>query len=158
MSPDTMPSSPSFLAGRRKWAILGLFLVVIAVGLAVFLRRPSTSPTTESGAVIVTNNSSLTNRPNTFRQVTVPLTPDADKDGLSDEREDELRTNSRLADSDGDELNDFDEVEVYKSDPLKQDSDGDGFFDGEEVRTGNNPNGPGSLRDLQKIISNINAQ
>ncbi|MBI2551158.1 hypothetical protein HYV73_02315 [Candidatus Uhrbacteria bacterium] len=48
---------------------------------------------------------------------------DRDGDGLSDQLEDSLRTNKNVADSDL-----------------------DGFSDGEEVRTGNNPNGAGKMK------------
>lgn len=45
----------------------------------------------------------------------------------------------RSADSDEDGLSDYDEVVVHQSDRFKADSDGDGFFDGEEVQNGFDP-------------------
>lgn len=160
MSPESLPSTtPSFLAGRRKWAILVVLVLILATAAVAVMRRPGTidqnaNTTTES----ISGQNGTTNRSKTFQQVTVPIVADADKDGLPDQRENELKTNPRLADSDGDELSDYDEVEVYRADPLKQDTDGDGFPDGEEVQTGNNPTGSGSLRNLPQTISNINAQ
>ena len=48
--------------------------------------------------------------------------------------------NSLVIDTDADGLRDYDEVEIYKTDPLNSDSDGDGYTDGEEVKGGFNPN------------------
>lgn len=93
---------------------------------------------------------------------------DLDKDGLDDVREQEIGTNPQNPDTDGDGLNDGDEVIVYKSSPLNSDtdadglsdgdevliwktnilnpdSDGDGYPDGTEVKNGYSPLGPGKL-------------
>lgn len=42
-------------------------------------------------------------------------------------------------DSDNDGLKDWQEIQIYQSDPCKTDSDGDGYLDGEEVTSGYNP-------------------
>lgn len=159
MSLDVQPEpTPSLLAGRRKWAILGAGILLVVAGLAVVV-RPKTTPTaTVNFATNTTTGGTTVNSNPSFRQVTVPLVADADKDGLTDDREAQLKTNPKLADSDGDQLSDNDEVTVYATDPLKQDTDGDGFPDGEEVRSGNNPAGPGKILNLPQSISNINAQ
>ncbi|NCD01037.1 hypothetical protein EOL94_03020 [bacterium] len=47
--------------------------------------------------------------------------------------------NNKSVDSDGDGLIDIDEVNVYGTDPLNPDSDGDGYNDGQEVRNGYDP-------------------
>lgn len=44
-----------------------------------------------------------------------------------------------LADSDGDGITDFDEVNIYGTDPFSADTDGDGFIDGAEVLGGFDP-------------------
>lgn len=44
-----------------------------------------------------------------------------------------------INDSDNDGVNDFDEVNIYRTDPLKNDTDGDGFLDKEELITGYSP-------------------
>jgi outer membrane protein OmpA-like peptidoglycan-associated protein len=65
---------------------------------------------------------------------TDPNNPDTDGDGLNDG--DEVRkyfTDPLKADTDGDGLNDGDEVHKYKTDPNKADTDGDGLNDGDEV-------------------------
>ena len=53
-------------------------------------------------------------------------------------------TDPTLADSDSDGLTDGDEVFVHGSDPTKFDSDGDGFSDGAEVAAGTSPLDPNS--------------
>lgn len=58
---------------------------------------------------------------------------DKDMDGLTKKIEKEIGTDPENPDTDGDGLNDGDEVNNYKSNPLNADSDGDGLKDGEEV-------------------------
>jgi len=60
---------------------------------------------------------------------------DPDKDGLTNAEEKQLGTDKKVADTDGDGLNDGDEFKKYKTDPLKADSDGDSLKDSEEVKT-----------------------
>ncbi len=54
-----------------------------------------------------------------------------------------LATPSATKDSDGDGLNDYDEVYVYFTNPCKADTDGDGYSDKTEIDSGYNPNGAG---------------
>ncbi len=70
---------------------------------------------------------------------------DSDGDGLTDEEEASLSTDSLKADSDEDGLLDNEEVRIYKSNPMFPDTDGDGYTDGEEVKNGYNPIGTGRL-------------
>jgi hypothetical protein len=70
---------------------------------------------------------------------------DSDKDELFDEDEEKIGTAPDKADSDDDDLNDYDEAYKYFTDPNSPDTDGDGYKDGEEVKAGYNPNGPGKL-------------
>ncbi|WP_133407606.1 LamG-like jellyroll fold domain-containing protein [Parashewanella tropica] len=68
---------------------------------------------------------------------------DSDLDGLVDDVEVQLGTNKKSADSDGDGLTDFEEVNA-KLNPLdvqdaSKDNDGDGFTNLEEVKHGFNP-------------------
>ncbi|OQW99670.1 MAG: hypothetical protein BWK73_50030 [Thiothrix lacustris] len=58
---------------------------------------------------------------------------DNDADGLMDSVEKTLGTDLWNADTDGDGLQDGEEVNTLKTDPLKADTDGDGLSDGDEV-------------------------
>lgn len=82
---------------------------------------------------------------------TDPLKKDSDEDGVLDSEEDldedgltniqELKygTSCIIADTDVDRLSDYDEIYVYKTNPLKEDTDGDGLSDGDEVKLGLDP-------------------
>ena len=48
----------------------------------------------------------------------------------------------RAKDTDGDTLNDYDELNLYKTSPYLADSDSDGFTDKQEIDSGNDPNCP----------------
>ena len=58
---------------------------------------------------------------------------DDDKDGLSTREEGFWGTAANKADTDGDGLNDGEEVRLYGTNPSNKDTDGDGLTDGEEV-------------------------
>jgi outer membrane protein OmpA-like peptidoglycan-associated protein len=58
---------------------------------------------------------------------------DHDRDGLTNEEEERLKTNPYDPDTDGDGLSDFEEVRRYYTNPLLADTDGDGLTDGQEV-------------------------
>ncbi|OJI08568.1 MAG: hypothetical protein COX02_00670 [Candidatus Vogelbacteria bacterium CG22_combo_CG10-13_8_21_14_all_37_9] len=73
---------------------------------------------------------------------------DSDADGLLDSVEKRRKTNPLKADSDGDGLNDYEELNVYGTNPLKRDTDDDGMSDGDEIKRGRNPFGAGQLKDL----------
>jgi outer membrane protein OmpA-like peptidoglycan-associated protein len=83
---------------------------------------------------------------------------DPDMDGLTNNVEKQLGTNPKLADTDGDGLDDGTEFNRYTSDPLKVDTDNDGLSDGDEVNTyGTSPtradtDGDG-LNDYDEIIT-----
>ena len=65
-----------------------------------------------------------------------PVVLDSDGDGLTDWEElNVYHTDPNNPDTDGDGLLDGEEVKHYKTDPLNPDTDGDGLKDGEEVRT-----------------------
>lgn len=64
---------------------------------------------------------------------------DKDRDGIDDETEKDLGLSSKTFDTDEDGISDFAEINSWKTDPLKSDTDGDGMLDGEEVLRGRNP-------------------
>jgi outer membrane protein OmpA-like peptidoglycan-associated protein len=65
---------------------------------------------------------------------TDPNKADTDGDGLNDGEEvHKYHTNPLKVDTDGDGLSDYDEIMKYKTDPLKADTDGDGLNDGDEI-------------------------
>ncbi len=74
---------------------------------------------------------------------------DSDQDGLTNEEERALGTDIGSVDSDDDGLFDREEINVYKTDPLVSDTDGDGFLDGDEVKAGYNPLGAGMLYEIE---------
>ena len=63
---------------------------------------------------------------------------DTDMDGILDFLEGPFGTDFNNADTDGDGLNDF--QELGRSDPTNEDTDGDGLNDFEDIRFGNAPN------------------
>ena len=130
-------------------------------------QTPQTSglPTGQAGTV--STSASIPAQSNND-QILFGQAVDSDKDGLDNAREKEIGTDPQKADTDGDGLNDGDEVTVYKTSPLVSDTDGDGlsdgdevliwhsnplnpdtdgdsYTDGEEVRNGYSPIGPGKL-------------
>jgi hypothetical protein len=58
---------------------------------------------------------------------------DTDGDGVPDADEKAYGTDPRASDTDGDQLSDYAELNLYYSDPTVQDTDGDGLTDGLEV-------------------------
>jgi len=61
------------------------------------------------------------------------LTDDSDGDGLTNQEEIDLGTNLYDADYDHDNLNDYQEIKVYYTDPFKADTDSDGMRDDREI-------------------------
>ena len=59
---------------------------------------------------------------------------------------DDFLQNKEKYDSDKDGLTDNQEIYICQTDPNNPDTDGDGYSDGEEIRSGYNPNGEGLLK------------
>ncbi len=70
---------------------------------------------------------------------TVDGDEDFDKDGLTNSVEAGYGTCLFLPDSDFDDINDYDEIIVYGTDPNKEDSNDDGILDGDALKLGLNP-------------------
>ena len=129
---------------RKKWVLLAvgvIILILIGGGIFWWMNRSKESMETQVLETPVTNIS--------VEEVPAPVVDpypnDKDRDGIDDTKEKELGTSNRDFDTDGDGLSDFDEIEVWKTNPTKMDSDGDGFNDGYEVLSGYNPLGDGPL-------------
>jgi hypothetical protein len=69
---------------------------------------------------------------------------DTDGDGLTDAEEGQYQTDPTSNDTDQDGLYDWDELNVYNTDPLNLDTDGDDADDGLEVYNGTDPLDPAS--------------
>lgn len=109
------------------------------------VQTPDASPTdTASGTVVAPATTSAETDMNQD-EILFGEPIDTDKDGLDDVREEELGTNMTKIDTDSDNLNDGDEVLIWKTDPKNPDTDGDSYLDGDEVTHGYNPLGPGKL-------------
>ncbi|MBP3666074.1 MAG: VWA domain-containing protein [Clostridia bacterium] len=77
---------------------------------------------------------------------------DLDQDGLDNKTEIELGTDCFIADTDQDALTDKDEVETHHTDPLKSDTDGDGFLDGWEIENGTDPLSENKTLDVTETV------
>lgn len=111
-------STKNQLTPHGKLAV-GIFVVV---GLATFvfgamkLARSAAAPFARRGTT------------GTFKTAEV----------LEQERLEKMKTD----DTDKDELTDYDELYIYRTSPFLEDSDSDGFLDGVEVASNNDPNCP----------------
>lgn len=87
-----------------------------------------------------------------------PANLDSDGDGLNDLEELEVYgTDPESADSDGDGLSDFDEINTHYTDPNNADSDSDGIPDAEEISTGTDPNVANRVNfDVQRLTASPN--
>lgn len=59
-----------------------------------------------------------------------------------------IKQGKKFKDTDGDGLSDYEEKNIYGTDPHNSDTDQDGMPDGNEIKRGRNPLGPGTLKDL----------
>ena len=117
---------------------------------SVVTSTPLATTTPPVANLLDTDNDGLTNQEEAILG-TDSNNKDTDGDGLSDYDEVKIyNTNPLKVDTDGDGLSDYEEVKIYHTDPLKADTDGDGHNDGEEVRNGYNPLGAGKMTDVQK--------
>ena len=85
---------------------------------------------------------------------------DLDIDGLSNKEELDYGTSPISADTDKDDITDYDELYKYVTDPLVADTDGDGLTDGDDVVLGFNPllkdtDGNGIIDSEEKVLQSI---
>jgi len=105
---------------------LAFFAFILIIGWGWQLKKNINSPFTPR---------STENSPNKF----LADVPEFCRDGNCFSNQDELLKNS---DTDKDGLNDFDELNIYKTSPYLEDSDSDGYSDKSELDSGNDPNCP----------------
>lgn len=145
--------------GRMIKMIVVVLAILSVIGGAFYLSMRilrSKTPTTPEPPAQVEETTLSTPEPAPEPVVVPEPTPapepvielDTDKDGLTDTAEASIGTDPNKSDTDADGLFDREEVEVYKTNPLLADTDGDTYPDGSEVKNGYNPNGSGSLRQL----------
>ncbi len=129
----TSKSSQRFSTARLLVLLGGVLVValVIAVVWYFFLRNDSYN-LPFFGSAEVTSEITSTQKAEVQPEAVESL--DDDADGLSNELEQELGTNDKLADTDGDGILDGEELYGWKTDPLKKDTDGDGLSDYDEVK------------------------
>lgn len=82
---------------------------------------------------------------------------DCDEDGLTNKEELTLGTSPTSADTDFDGLSDYDEINVYNTDPLNPDTDGDGINDGDEIKLGTDPNSDTTdgVKDTERVTHQV---
>lgn len=141
---------------RFNIRIIAIVLIIVLLGIAAFFWWWNRAPGTTNETTTNTNATEEASGLDVPEVVEVASPPDADADGVSDTDETALGTKIDNADSDADGLSDYDEIRIYTTNPLRADTDQDGFDDGEEVSGGFNPNGNGPLLNTQQAI--INAQ
>lgn len=160
--PAPTPAAPDIYArvhagGGGGWKVVVMVVAILVVIGGAFLiswriLRSRTPVTPQAPDVVDTSStepeSESEPEPEPEPEPTPALDKDTDLDGLSDLREAQLRTNSNLPDTDTDGLFDREEVDVYGTDPLMADTDGDGYQDGQEVKGGYDPSGPGKLLEV----------
>jgi len=158
--PSEEDLAQSSFTGKKKLLII-VITVLIILGLIFGLYFYFTSENTvenknssnqKASQSNLNSNQSLSNQTIIIKEET----NDDDRDGLSNDKEKELGTDIKKADTDSDGLNDYEEVNIYKTDPKNKDSDGDSFSDGEEVEKGYNPKGEGELLNTNSAIINSN--
>ncbi|MBI4427128.1 MAG: hypothetical protein HY569_01425 [Candidatus Magasanikbacteria bacterium] len=134
----------------KKFLFIGIIgIIAVALGISgwyFILRKDNGQPPVGAGLDLPT---AQTKEEPEIDAGTIELlkkfADDQDRDGIKDADEKAKGLNPNEFDSDFDGLSDKLEIEKWKTDPLKKDTDGDGFGDGNEIIHGYNPLGAGKL-------------
>jgi hypothetical protein len=120
---DNYPRPNNELTKSQKIAVavLAFFAIFIVILWSYQFRKTLTSPFDRTSKQTNNNQNAVC--------------PNGKCNELSEE-------DMRKKDTDKDGLNDFDELNVYKTSPFLDDSDSDGFSDKQEIDSGNDPNCP----------------
>jgi hypothetical protein len=126
--PSTLPESFIRLKLSQKIAVavLAFFAVFVFGAWLIQFKNSIVSP-------LARPSTTANNTNNNVNSASICTGPECTAD-----QAEELK----LKDTDKDGLNDYEELEVYKTSPYLADSDSDGFSDKSEIDSGNNPNCP----------------
>ncbi|MEW5871424.1 MAG: protein kinase [Chloroflexota bacterium] len=109
--------------------------LVAQTELAIFVQQTYQAGTATAAALANANQATIS----AVSATASWLGGDDDRDGLTNGKELELKTLPNKRDTDEDGLDDGEEVNQRRTDPLNPDTDGDGLKDGDEVSRGLDP-------------------
>ncbi len=138
------PTDISSRRPRRLVVITIITVILLLVGLVwyfIFWQKQNVQKNVDNDKSSVQKSVIVQSEP----PAVDPFPNDKDRDGLSDEEEKKAGTSDFEFDTDHDGLSDKDEINVWRTNPTKSDTDVDKFSDGYEVANGYNPNGPGKI-------------
>lgn len=137
---------------NKKIIVFLLLFLVILVGVGFFAFKLNSHPILQPKLNKKQNISKSLKSTTTSQQgTTTPDFPDLEQDIYFDPLYGDIEKTLKAGlnpgiDTDGDHLLNYEEIEIYHTDPRNPDTDGDGYKDGEEVFKGYNPLGTGKLK------------
>jgi serine/threonine-protein kinase len=134
--PQSFPAEIVSRAILPIWTLPMILFLCLALGMGAFLGNSILKQMAEESrqtAIGITNSNTELTATATW------LLQDDDRDGLTNAKELDLNTLPGQRDTDNDGLDDGQEVNIYKTNPLEPDTDRDGLKDGDEVSRGMNP-------------------
>jgi len=147
---DSSPKTPK--KSKSKKVLLFVLVIIIAVAVLLFLLFRNLSQTNKTiHNNPLSENSGLENLIEDEPEIEDEyLLEEEPNPNISNEEEDIIINNNKevdisVLDSDGDGLTDYQETEIWGTDPYNPDTDGDGYSDFDEIKAGYNPLGDGLL-------------
>jgi len=153
--PDSTQHTPSTTQSKLPLMIGGIVVLLLFVGGPLLylynfndtqISQPNSATTTAIDTIAATvvdetaTAETVAELIEAENQATAEwLEQDSDRDGLSNKEELEIGTLPEKRDTDEDQIDDYEEVYEYKTDPLRADTDGDGIRDGNELAQGLDP-------------------
>lgn len=139
-----------FNANRVLIGILSLLVIFCLALLIVFILKEENNQVSNNSASSIEENNNLVPAVSTTSTV-VQNNKDKESDAII--LEDKKTENLRLLDTDFDGLSDYEEIEIYETNPEKMDTDDDGYSDLEEIDKFFNPKGKGEVEKFSKPYS-----